>query len=117
MIIRGEVITGRSLGRTLGFPTANVAIKEELQVENGVYFSKARVNGSEYSAVTNIGMKPTVGGDKRSLECHLLNFSGDLYGLELEVELIEKLRDEQCFESIEALKRQIELDVKIAKLK
>ncbi|MFI3316885.1 MAG: riboflavin kinase [Rikenellaceae bacterium] len=111
MIIRGKVISGRQLGRKLGFPTANVAIAEDLQIANGVYSSSVMIDGGDYRAVSNVGLRPTVGGGERLVESHILDFSTDLYGQTIEINLIEKLRDEQSFESVEALRAQVELDI------
>ncbi|MFI3286189.1 MAG: riboflavin kinase [Rikenellaceae bacterium] len=115
MIIRGEVVRGLSLGRKLGFPTANVAIEEKLPVENGVYLSRILIQGIAYKAISNVGFKPTIGNYARGVESHLLDFEGDIYGQMVEIELIEKLRDEMHFENLEALQRQVKLDILKAK--
>ncbi len=109
-IIEGVVIGGNRLGRRLGFPTANIAITDDLAVENGVYCSKVYVEGDEYVAMTNVGFRPSVDGSKRLLETHLFGFKGLLYGLILRVELLEKIRDEKKFGSVEELRAQIEKD-------
>ena len=110
IIIEGVVIGGNRLGRKLGFPTANIAIDDSLAVENGVYCSKVFVEGEEYVAMTNVGVRPSVDGSKRLLETHLFGFEGLLYGLKLRVELLEKIRDERKFASVEELRQQIEKD-------
>ena len=115
--IEGVVIGGNRLGRKLGFPTANIAISDDLAVENGVYLSKVFVEGEEYVAMTNVGVRPSVDGSKRLLETHLFGFEGLLYGLTLRVELLEKIRDEKRFSSVEELKEQIERDREIVKSK
>ncbi len=112
VVIRAEVIAGRSLGRKIGFPTANLALLDSFEIEDGVYASTTRIEGVEYKSISNVGVKPTVGGAERALECHILDFSGNIYGKIIEVTLHQKLRCEQRFESIEALKDQIELDIK-----
>ncbi|MFR9503701.1 MAG: riboflavin kinase [Rikenellaceae bacterium] len=118
MIILGVVVHGQSLGRRLGFPTANITIDGDLEVENGVYRSSVVVDGCRYMAISNIGVKPTVGGLHRALESHILDFEGDLYGRFIEVDLIEKLRDEIHFESVDALREQVLKDIEeIKKLK
>ena len=109
-VIEGVVIGGNMLGRRLGFPTANIAIDDNLAIENGVYNSMVYVDGELYSAMTNIGVRPSVDGTKRLLETHLFGFKGLLYGLRLRVELYEKIRDEQKFSSVDELRRQIEKD-------
>lgn len=113
MKIEGVVVEGRRLGRELGFPTANVAV-DGVEIERGVYLSKVVVEGVEYRAVTNVGTNPTVGEVVRRSESYILGFEGDLYGKTICVELIEKLRDERKFESVEALREQIERDIELA---
>ena len=109
-IVEGIVIGGNRLGRKLGFPTANIALEDDLAIENGVYSSRVFVDGEEYVAMTNVGVRPSVDGTRRLLETHLFGFKGLLYGLKLRVELIDKIRDEQKFASVEALRAQIEKD-------
>ena len=109
-IIEGVVVGGNRLGRKLGFPTANIALSDDFAVENGVYASKVVVDGEEYSAMTNIGVRPSVDGSKRLLETHLFGFTGLLYGLKLRVELLEKIRDEKKFASVGELREQIAKD-------
>ena len=109
-IVEGVVIGGNRLGRKLGFPTANIAIDEWLAIENGVYCSKVYVEGEEYLAMTNVGVRPSVDGSKRLLETHLFGFKGLLYGLTLRVELIKKIRDERKFASVDELREQIAKD-------
>ena len=75
-IVEGVVIGGNQLGRKLGFPTANIALSEDFAVENGVYASKAYVDGKAYAAMTNVGVRPSVDGSKRLLETHLFGFEG-----------------------------------------
>ena len=115
LVIEGVVIGGNQLGRKLGFPTANIALQDDLEVENGVYISKVYVEGVEYGAMTNVGVRPSVDGSRRLLETHLFGFEGSLYGLTLRVELLEKIRDEKRFSSVEDLKEQIERDREIVK--
>jgi riboflavin kinase/FMN adenylyltransferase len=115
IVIEGVVIGGNRLGRRLGFPTANIAIDDSLTVENGVYCSKVFADGEVYLAMTNVGVRPSVDGSRRLLETHLLGFDGLLYGLELRVELYEKIRDEKRFDSVEELRTQIEKDANMIK--
>ena len=110
VIVEGVVIGGNRLGRKLGFPTANIAIDDDLAVENGVYSSKVVVEGEEYVAMTNVGVRPSVDGTKRLLETHLFGFEGLLYGLKLRVELYDKIRDEKKFSSVNELREQITKD-------
>lgn len=109
---QGEVVHGSGLGRTLGYPTANLLIGEEMQLPiPGVYFGKAEVNDSFYDAVANIGSRPTVNGDKMCFEVHLLNFNDSLYGRQLTFHLKKRIRDEKKFSGISELRRQIAQDI------
>ena len=110
-ILSGTVTEGKRLGRTLGFPTANLDLPEGLIVPKcGVYATKVTVEEKVYSAVTNVGIRPTVNGQNVNAECHLLDFAGDLYGREITVAFYGFLRPEQKFDSLEALKAQIAAD-------
>jgi riboflavin kinase/FMN adenylyltransferase len=111
--IAGLVAPGDQLGRTLGFPTANIDATGLALPPNGVYAVHATLAGKLQRAVLNIGYRPTVQNLHPSLrvEAHLLDFSADLYGQELEVIFLEKLRDEIKFPSLEALRSQIKLDI------
>jgi riboflavin kinase / FMN adenylyltransferase len=116
--LTGEVVQGQQLGRTLGFPTANLKIPEEKFVPvNGVY--QVLVESSVFSqpqlGVMNIGSRPTVDGTSQTIEVHLLDWSGDLYGHTLTVHLEQFLRPEQKFESLDALKAQIQHDCAVAR--
>lgn len=111
-ILSGTVVKGKQLGRTLGFPTANLALPDGLLTPRcGVYATKVTVDGKEYLAVTNIGTRPTVNGQGVNAECHLLDFAGDLYGKEITVAFYGFIRPEQKFESLEELKAQIAADI------
>lgn len=111
--VSGTVVQGRQLGRQLGFPTANLATGDLQLPPNGVWSVRVRLpDGSHGAGVANLGNRPTVGdGLERSLEIHLIDFAGDLYGESLEAELISFVRGERKFESIEALREQIGRDV------
>ena len=108
--IRGVVEHGRRLGRELGFPTANLAVDEALAAEDGVYASLVEVGGVRYSAMSNLGRNPSVGGQPRHLETHLFGFEGSLYGREVRVVLLRKVRDERRFDTVEELRAQIARD-------
>ncbi len=109
----GEVIKGKSLGRTIGFPTINQKYPEELvKVKFGVYKTKVLFDGEVYDGITNIGVKPTVKSDYVISETFLKNFSGDMYGKTIKVELIKFLREEKKFSSLSELKNQIDMDIK-----
>lgn len=110
-ILTGEVVPGRQLGRTIGIPTANIALAADLAVpKHGVYACKCTIDGSEYVAVTNIGSRPTVQGHQVRVESWILNFKGDLYGRELSLEFYKFLRPEKRFDSLEQMRIQINQD-------
>ncbi len=109
--VSGEVMHGNALGRTIGMPTANLLPEEQkLLPVYGVYATRVEVDGQTYAGVTNVGMKPTVGADRVSVETTLLNFDGNLYGKRITVYFLYFLRPEQKFDSLEELKDQIERD-------
>jgi riboflavin kinase/FMN adenylyltransferase len=111
--LRGKVITSDKRGRVLGFPTANLDIKPRQALPgNGIYATITQVDGKQFPSATNIGIRPTFGEREKTVETHLLNYQGDLYGKEIRVEFVQKLRDEQRFPSSEELKIQIEKDVR-----
>lgn len=110
-ILSGEVVSGRQLGRTMGVPTANIAVPAGVICpKRGVYACKAIVDGQEYRSVTNIGSRPTVGGHQVRAESWLLDFDGDLYGKHIMLLICKFLRPERKFDSLEELKAQIQLD-------
>ena len=114
--IGGRVLHGQKLGRQLGTPTANVQLKRRKAPLQGVYLVSARLGGRRVPGVANIGVRPSVNGDGRAhLEVHLLDFSGDLYGQRMSVAFHRKLRDEQRFASLEALKAAIDADIAAAR--
>lgn len=113
--LTGTVAPNRGIGRSIGFPTANLTGYEGLALPgDGVYATRAEVFGKTYPGVTNVGSNPTVGGDRITVETHLIGFSGDLYSEKMRVLFIEKLRGEMVFESLEALRARIEKDAKRA---
>lgn len=114
----GTVVDGNRLGHTIGFPTANIMPAPRLTIPaNGVYAAIALLpDGTRHLAVVNIGTRPTVRrGDTRTIEAHILDFDGDLYGFPVTIIFRKRLRDEIKFKSIEALRRQIEKDCETAK--
>ncbi|MEE3609225.1 bifunctional riboflavin kinase/FAD synthetase [Avibacterium paragallinarum] len=114
--IYGRVVQGNKLGRTIGFPTANIRLQRQVNPVKGVYAVKVKLpNGAEYKGVANIGRRPTINGVKQLLEVHLFDFRQDIYGQPLQVELCDKIRDEVKFPSFDALKEQIAKDVEVAK--
>ena len=111
--LHGVVVAGNRLGRTIGFPTANMQLYEPLKLipGNGVYFVKARTLEKEYFGMCNIGCRPTVGtGNSRTIETHIFDFDEDIYGLDLEVTFISRIREEVRFDSLEELRIQLEKD-------
>ncbi|AYF88435.1 MULTISPECIES: bifunctional riboflavin kinase/FAD synthetase [unclassified Pseudomonas] len=114
--ITGRVLHGQKLGRQLGTPTANVQLKRRRVPLNGVYLVSVELEGRQLPGVANIGVRPSVKGDGRAhLEVHLLDYSADLYDRRISVTFHHKLRDEQRFASLEALKSAIDADVAAAR--
>lgn len=107
-VLTGTVVSGRKLGRTIGVPTANLRLSEEVaRLRHGVYACKALVDGSTFLAVTNVGSRPTVGGKHVTVEPWLLDFEGDLYEKDMVLEFYAFLRPEKKFDSLEDLKEEI----------
>ena len=104
------VVHGRKIGRALGCPTANMSLEGYSDIERGVYRSSVVIDGVSYRAMSNVGVRPSVGGKELLLETHVIGFTGDLYGRRLRVTLEEKLRDEKRFSSISDLKEQLQRD-------
>ena len=108
----GVVVAGNRMGRTIGFPTANMQLYEPLKLVpfNGVYAVEVEVLGGTYKGMCNIGVRPTVDGKTRTIETHILDFDEDIYGLPLKVRFLKRIRDERKFSSLEALREQLEKD-------
>jgi len=114
--LHGRVIPGARRGIELGFPTANLDIDPEQALPpDGVYVSRTHIDDQAYLSVTNIGQRPTFGGGERVVEVYLLDYHSDLYGKELTIDIIERLRGEKKFDTPEELKKQIAEDVKQGK--
>lgn len=112
--LRGHVVHGAALGRKLGFPTANIEPEEPMQLLplNGVYEVTATMDGKHHKGVLNIGIKPTVTGEgHRTVELFIIDFEGDIYGYDIAVSFVRRLREERCFASFDELKAQIAKDV------
>ncbi len=110
--VRGNIVKGDQRGRTIGFPTANLAVWDELLLPaNGVYATIAWVGDERYKAATNVGMRPTVNGASLTVEAHLLDFDRDIYGEEMRLSFVEHIRPEMKFGGLEALQAQIAADV------
>ena len=117
-VVPGEVVPGAGRGKRLGIPTANLAVWEERAVPGpGVYACLAEIGTARWQAVTNVGVRPTFeeGSTASVVEAHLLDFSGDLYGREVRLAFVERLRDERKFPGPEALLEQIQRDVRRAR--
>ena len=109
----GRVITGAGRGIGLGFPTANLDVDSQQALPpDGVYATWAYIDGKAYQAMTNIGRRPTFGGGERAVEVYILDYHGELYGHKLRIDIIERLRREERFDTAEELKRQVAEDIK-----
>ena len=109
----GVVVAGNRLGRTLGFPTANMQLYEPLKLipGNGVYFVKVETMEHEYYGMCNVGCRPTIASSNaRTIETHIFDFDEDIYGLDLKITFVKRIREEVKFDSLEALKQQLERD-------
>lgn len=115
VVICGVVERGRQIGRRIGFPTLNLPLRGVQPLPCGVYRSEVEIEGREgvWRAMSNLGYNPSVGGEELRLESHLFDFTGELYGARIRVRLIEKIRDEIRFESVEELQAQLEKDKEI----
>jgi len=114
--LTGEVVKGKQLGRTIGFPTANIQIEEDYKLipKNGVYVVKTFIDQKEVFGMMNIGFNPTVNGQKQTIEVNLFDFDADIYGQKLEISVLKYLREEQKFDSVDLLAAQLNLDKKTA---
>lgn len=111
-MLTGTVVRGRGEGKSFGYPTANLHIKEEYKLipKNGVYVVRALIDEITYFGMMNIGTNPTVGGTERTIETYFFMLDKDLYGMKLQIELLVRIRDEKKFESVEALKLAMKQD-------
>lgn len=115
--VRGTVVHGQALGRQIGFPTANIQIENQrvLVPGSGVYAARVTMpQGDKYPAMVNIGVRPTVSdlASTPTIEAHLIDFDGEMYGVKVELEFVERIRDERKFDDIDALARQLRKDKK-----
>ncbi len=114
--LSGEVVHGRQIGRTIGFPTANLKYDEKFVLPKiGVYYTNIKVNNNIYKGITSVGKNPTVEGKSLTVETYILDFNEDIYGKEIEVSFIRKIRDEKKFNGLKELKEQLEKDKSFAK--
>jgi len=114
-VISGRVRHGQKLGRTIGFPTANIALERKVSPVQGVFAVAVKLDGATYQGVANIGKRPTVNGTRIQLEIHLFDFQGDIYGKRLDTHVLQLIRTEKKFDSFDLLKEQIKRDVIDAK--
>jgi len=115
--LRGRVVAGAGRGRELGFPTANLDVdRQQALPPDGVYAARAHVDNKAYHSVINIGRRPTFGGNERAVEVYILDYHGELYGRRLEIDIIERLRREERFDTAEELRKQMAEDVKHGKI-
>lgn len=110
--LNGTVVEGNKIGREIGFPTANIHVKEwyKLIPANGVYAVKVIYNGISYDGMLNIGVRPTLNGTKETIEVNIFNFDDDIYNKEIRIEFYERIRDEQNFNELSELKKQLAID-------
>ena len=111
----GKVVSGNKIGRELGYRTANIEVEREFRLieTSGVYATYVDYEGKEYKSMTYIGKKPTINNDEiENIEVHLFDFDGDLYDKEIKVRFVKRIRGEQKFESLDALKKQLQIDEK-----
>lgn len=116
--LEGVVVSGNRIGRTIGFPTANMKLYEPLMLipRPGVYSSRVHVLGKEFEGMTNIGTRPTVSDrDVLTIETHILDFDEMIYGLDISVDFVGRIREERRFPSLDALKAQLQQDIRVLK--
>ncbi len=115
-ILTGTVVKGKQLGRTIGFPTANIQIQEDYKLipKSGVYIVKSTINSKVVFGMMNIGVNPTVDGTSQTIEIHFFDYNGNLYNQKITIALLQRIRSEQKFKSVEALKDQLAIDKETA---
>ncbi|MCF7559403.1 bifunctional riboflavin kinase/FAD synthetase [Sabulilitoribacter multivorans] len=115
-MLNGTVIKGKGLGKKIKYPTANIRVEEDYKIipKQGVYVVKSEIKGTRFYGMMNIGTNPTVSGKEQSIEVHFFDFNKDIYGDKIQIDLLNRIRDEQKFESVEALKMQLSIDKKVA---
>jgi riboflavin kinase / FMN adenylyltransferase len=112
--LSGTIVKGDKIGRKIGFPTANLYIEEKykLKPQNGVYLVQCHWDNQKYFGMMNVGKRPTISGKETQIETYFFDFDGDLYGKKLNINLLEKIRDEQKYDSLESLGNQLNIDQK-----
>jgi len=111
-LLSGKVIKGNSVGKTIGFPTANIEVenKWKLHPSDGVYAVKINIDQREYNGMMNIGHKPTIGDNSKTLEVNIFDFNKEIYGQKIEIRFVKRIRDERKFEDLACLKEQLIID-------
>ena len=110
--LSGTVVKGKQLGRTIGFPTANISLEEDYKLvpQNGVYVVQAEIDSKSIYGMMNIGFNPTVQGKQKTIEVHFFDFEADIYNRKIQVAILQRIRSEKKFESVELLKEQLKKD-------
>jgi len=116
LVLKGEVVHGKGLGKTVGMPTANLKISNEALPASGVYITKVVIDGILYQSVTNIGRRPSVDEEKQiTVEVFVFDFDSDIYGKTVELEVLKYLRPVQKFQNLQEVHEQVEKDIEQAK--
>ena len=110
--INGKVVKGNARGRTIGFPTANILVENKWKLipADGVYAVKVKLGGKQFYGMLNIGERPTLSDNEHRIEVHIFDFSADIYGADIKVEFIKRIREEKQFDNLELLKKQLQID-------
>ena len=110
--INGKVVKGNARGRTIGFPTANILVENKWKLipADGVYAVKVKLDEKQFYGMLNIGERPTLSDNEHRIEVHIFDFSGDIYGADIKVEFVKRIRDEKQFDNLELLKKQLRID-------
>ena len=111
-LINGKVVKGNARGRKIGFPTANILVENKWKLipSDGVYAVKVKLGGKQFYGMLNIGERPTLSDNKHRIEVHIFDFSADIYGADIKVEFVKRIREEKQFDNLELLKRQLQID-------
>ena len=110
--INGKVVKGNARGRTIGFPTANILVENKWKLipTDGVYAVKVKLGGKQFYGMLNMGKRPTLSDNEHRIEVHIFDFSADIYGADIKVEFVKRIREEKQFDNLELLKKQLQID-------
>jgi len=110
--INGKVVKGNARGRTIGFPTANILVENKWKLipADGVYAVKVKLGGKQFYGMLNMGKRPTLSDNEHRIEVHIFDFSADIYGADIKVEFIKRIREEKQFDNLELLRKQLQID-------